>query len=263
MYTQPARKPRISRATLFLFSAYARMYLRRHLHSLRVVRGSLPAIPDGPVIVCLNHPSWWDPLVALTLARASFRDRKHYAPIDSVSLARYRLFEHLGFFGIEPHSVRGATRFLGTARAILGDPASALWVTAEGVFTDVRIRPVRLRSGVGHLVHSLDSVTVLPLAIEYAFWEERAPEALACWGDAIPVQCGGSRPSEEWTRVIASGMETALDRLAGLSTGRDKNAFDVVLRGSAGIGGIYDLWNKLRARLRGEHFVVRHGTEEF
>jgi hypothetical protein len=44
---------------------------------------------------------------------------------------------------------------------------------------------------------------------------------------------------------------------------RQKDAFDVVLRGKAGVGGVYDLWRKLKARLRGDRFAVQHGSEEF
>jgi 1-acyl-sn-glycerol-3-phosphate acyltransferase len=257
-------RPRVSEATLRFFSAYTRLYLRRHFHSLRVVRGTVPrALDDVPLIVCLNHPSWWDPLIALELANSTFPRRTHYAPIDSSALARYRIFERLGFFGIEPNSVKGAAQFLSASRAVLFDPRSALWVTAEGTFSDVRTRPVRLRSGVGHLLHSLRSVAVVPLALEYTFWEERMPEALACWGPVMRVADGRDHKPADWTREIASGMEAALDRLAEHSRSRDKSAFDVLLRGSAGIGGIYDVWRRLKARLRRERFVAQHGTEEF
>ena len=41
-------------------------------------------MPDGPLIVVLNHPSWWDPLVGLVLAelipdRADFRHERECA----------------------------------------------------------------------------------------------------------------------------------------------------------------------------------------
>lgn len=264
MLRQSADKPRISGATFRFFSSYTRMYVRRHFHSLRVVRGSAPNVTKGtPVIVCLNHPSWWDPLVALTLANATFSGRAHYAPIDSNALATYRIFERLGFFGIEPNSLAGAARFLQIGRAILADPRSVLWITAEGAFTDVRTRPVKLRSGVGHLIHSLDTVKIVPLALEYVFWEERAPEALACWGEPISVTGGSLRRPGEWTEAISRELEVALDRLAQLSSTRDKKSFEVVLQGGAGIGGAYDLWRRLRALLHGRRFLRQHGSEEF
>ena len=225
------------------------------MHSVRVVRGSAPAGLDGrPLIVCMNHPSWWDPLTALTLARHTFPSRSHYAPIDAAALAKYPIFEHLGFFGIEPSSRRGAVQFLCTGRAILADPASVLWVTGEGAFTDVRKRPVRLKPGVERLACRTNAA-VVPLAIEYVFWEERAPEILACWGE--PLLNASS------TEEIAAHLESTMDRLAVLSQSRQASEFEVVLSGRAGVGGVYDLWRSLRARIAGRRFVPQHGSEDF
>src|SRR5690606_795153 len=121
---------------------YAHFYVRRHLHAVRVVTGSAPAKLHGwPLIICLNHPSWWDPLIALALANATFPERIHYAPIDSVALSQYQIFQRIGFFGVEPGTIRGSERFLRIGKAILADPGNALWITGEGAFTDVRIRP--------------------------------------------------------------------------------------------------------------------------
>ena len=228
------------------------------MHALRVVRGSAPPPMNGrPLIVCMNHPSWWDPLVALTLARSAFPDRNHYAPIDASALAKYPMFERLGFFGIEPKSTRGGATFLRTGRAILSDPRSVLWVTGEGAFTDVRTRPVKLKPGIGRLLRFAKNVAVIPLAVEYTFWEERSPEVLACWGEPLLAPDGDS------TAAIQSHLESALDRLSHLSQTRQYTAFDVVLSGSAGVGGVYDVWRRLRARLSGRPFAPQHGREEF
>ena len=232
------------------------MFLRRHMHSVRVARGSSPSGLDGrPVIVCLNHPSWWDPLVALTLARQTFPERKHYAPIDSAALAKYPMFERLGFFGIEPDSARGAATFLRCGKAILADNRSVLWVTAEGSFTDVRTRPVRLKDGVARLAQQSPTALVVPLALEYVFWQERAPEVLACWGE--PLSSGAT------TEQIAAILESTMDRLAQFAKNRQAAAFNVVLSGAAGVGGVYDLWRGLRARVTGRRFAPQHGSEEF
>ncbi len=50
---------RRSPALLALFRAYARRYVRRHFHGVWVQQPP-PAIA-GPVLVVMNHPSWWDP----------------------------------------------------------------------------------------------------------------------------------------------------------------------------------------------------------
>src|SRR5207253_10605254 len=50
------------------------------------------------------------------------------------------------------------------------------WIAAEGQLTDPRVRPLRLRSGVGHLAARVRQAVLLPLALEYPFWEERTPD---------------------------------------------------------------------------------------
>ena len=70
-----------------------------------------------------------DLLIALALAKATFGGRSHYAPIDSAALSKYPIFERVGFFGIDPGTIRGAERFLQTSKTILADPKNTLWIT--------------------------------------------------------------------------------------------------------------------------------------
>ena len=45
-------------------------------------------------------------------------------------------------------------------------------------------RPVRLRPGLAHLARRVPGATIVPLALEYPFWDERTPEALCRFGSA-------------------------------------------------------------------------------
>src|SRR5947209_5205878 len=101
--------PEISLGLFRLFGAYLEWYLRRNFHSVRVSGASQAVVPSArPLVICLNHPAWWDPLIALTMAMRLFPDRKHYGPIESRALSKYRFFERIGFFGIEPGTASGA-----------------------------------------------------------------------------------------------------------------------------------------------------------
>jgi 1-acyl-sn-glycerol-3-phosphate acyltransferase len=245
-----------------LFARYVRRYLARNFHTVRLARAGRPFVPDGgPLVVVLNHPSWWDPLVGLVLADL-FPRYQHYAPIDAAGLAKYRFLERLGLFGVEVGTSRGALAFLRTSLAALAQPRTALWVTAQGKFTDPRERPVRLREGVGHLVRRLEGATVLPLAIEYPFWQERFPEALAHFGEPIPIGHGRDRTVTEWMGRIESGLAAAQDELAAAAQKRDPEAFEVLIGGKTGVGGVYDLWRRARALLSGQRFESAHAAEE-
>ena len=244
-----------------LFRRYARRYAAKHLHAVRMSKvGRPPAAPQGPTIIVLNHPSWWDPLMGFILS-GLFPDRTHWAPIEAVGLRQYRFLARAGMFGVETGTARGAVEFLRTAQAILTDPRATLWITAQGRFVDARERPGRLRSGTGHLAERLESGLILPLALEYTFWDQRTPEALAYFGEPMAIADGPGRTAREWTEAIARNLERVQDALAAEAVRRDPELFDVVVSGRAGVGGVYDGWRRLKAWLRGRRFRADHGVE--
>lgn len=258
--------PTVSPLLLSMFGRYCEGYLGRHFHAVRLSKGQRPdpvAIRDKPLIVYFNHPSWWDPLLCLQLAARLFPDRTHYGPIDASALGKYKFFEKLGFFGVEPGTARGARRFLSVSQEILSRPATALWIAAQGRFTDPRERPVRLRSGIGHLASKVPKAVLLPLAFEYPFWEERSPEALARFGEEVASGDADLDPAD-WTPILEERLGSALDLLADEALARDTSRFEVMLGGGggAGVGGVYDTWRRLKARFKGERFRPEHGEEE-
>jgi 1-acyl-sn-glycerol-3-phosphate acyltransferase len=263
-HKQTETSPAVSPLLVSMFGRYCEGYLARHFHAVRLSKAQRPdpvAIHGKPLIVYFNHPSWWDPLICLQLASLLFPGRAHYGPIDAAALGKYRFFEKLGFFGIESGTARGARRFLSASQEILARPDTALWVAAEGCFTDPRERPVRLRSGIGHLASRVRDAVLLPLALEYPFWEERSPEALARFGEEIPTG-DADLAAADWTPILEDGLGSALDALAAESLARDPARFEVLLGGTAGVGGVYDAWRRLKARFHGERFEPRHGGEE-
>jgi 1-acyl-sn-glycerol-3-phosphate acyltransferase len=238
-----------------------RFYLGHNFHAIRLSKSGRPSpAPDGALIVVLNHPSWWDPLVCFVLSEL-FADRAHFWPMDADALRRYRLFGRLGAFGIEPNSIRGAKEFLRTSSAILAHPRNALWITAQGRFADVRERPPGILPGVAHLARRLERAVILPLAIEYPFWEERYPEALARFGGPIVVERGDERSVEHWRTCIEGALASTQDALASEAQRRDPVAFETLVGGNAGVGGIYDWWRWFRARLLGKDFRTEHGAK--
>jgi len=271
----PQRVPWLVRGFLW----YVRRLVRRSTHAVRVLDGHAPPAieTDTPVIVCMNHPSWWDPMVASVLADTHLRRRRHYAPIDAAMLEQYGVFKRLGFYGVERGTRRGAAAFLRQTETILdshtpGGPV-AVWVTAQGDFTDVRARPVKLAAGLAHVVARAAKAgrpaVVLPLAVEYAWWEQRTPEVLVAYGERLSV-AAGSGPGLT-SGALAGGvaalneelerrLTAAMDALAAAAIGRDPTRFAVVLGGKAGVGGAYDGARRLKAWVTGRRFDPRHGV---
>jgi hypothetical protein len=176
--------PDFSPAFFSLFSRYARWYVGRSFHAVRLSLGGLPPETDSdrPMVIFLNHASWWDPMIAVLLAERFWKSRPHYAPIEAAALEKYRFFRKLGFFPVEKHSPRGARQFLQTSLKILDQPGAILWITPEAQFVDPRRRPTDLLPGLSHLARRAPHAVFVPLAIEYPFWQERFPEALCRFG---------------------------------------------------------------------------------
>lgn len=243
--------PTRSRWLMRWFGRYVRRYAGRHFAAVRVSGESRLASlsQNEPIIVVLNHPSWWDPLIGILLTQI-FRDRDHYAPIDADSLRRFRFFGRLGFFGVEQGTVHGAVTFMRTGESILRRPASMLWITAQGRFADPRARPLNLRSGISHLGHRLGRGFVLPLALEYPFWEERRPEALARFGAPLDLSSFREASVDHLATTIEESLTNTMEELAGLAQRRDPAAFRILLAHRGGITPIYDWWLKLRGAPR-------------
>jgi len=235
--------------------------MARNFHGVRVAKPGPPALPAGvPVLVCANHPGWWDPAFLMVLATRLFPDRRGFGPIDARAIGKYRFMRRIGLFPVVSDSTAGAVTFLTVGRALMQRPDTMLWVTAEGRFTDPRRRPVVLRGGPAHLVTRLPRAVVLPLALEYPFWDERTPEALCHFGPALDSADHPGLSPAGWQDLMTLHLAETMDALAAGAMGRDPGRFTTLLDGRVGVGGVYDIWRRARAWSRGERFDPAHGT---
>ena len=242
------------------FRLYLRWYFWRKFHSVRLSRSGLPVIELArPVVIYCNHPSWWDPAVFLLALPKVMPGRRGFAPMDAAELQRYALFRRMGIFGIELRTNSGAAKFLRTSKQVLRTPYTCLCVTAEGAFTDSRLRPVTLRPGLAHLARLCPDAIFLPLALEYSFWNESKPEALLRFGPPVRPAENGSGVAQ-WQRALEAGLTETMDHLATESATRNPAKFMQLFGGTAGVGGIYDVWRRVRAAAGGPRFTAEHET---
>ena len=241
------------------FADYAARRLRRNFFRVRLL-GELPGPvpPEVPLVIYGNHASWWDPLIALAIRPIFFPAREAYAPIDAAMLERYGIFKSLGFFGVDRSSIRGVTDFLDHAEAILRRPNVILLITPQGRFADVRERPLGFQKGIARLAQRVPNALFLPLATEISYWEESKPEILLHVGPPFHPDLSGSR--DAILGELESELEGALDRLSQASIARDPSAFRDLFVGSAGVGGVYDLWRSLKGWLTGRPVNLLHGN---
>jgi 1-acyl-sn-glycerol-3-phosphate acyltransferase len=249
-----------SRRAVGLFSIYLRWYVRRHFHCVRVANaGRIPPLAH-PLILFVNHASWWDPLTAMLLAQRILPERDHYAPMDEVALAHYGVFRPMGFFPVDNGTNRGAAQLLRAGAQVLARPGSVLWITPESQFQDVRKRPIVFRPGLGSLMSRTGRMTCVPIAIEYAFWNERLPEILVNVGEPLEIADGTMEDARTWTNLLSYATAATLDELAMLAMERDPEAFETVLSGASGIGGVYELWKRFMCAVTGRPYYHDHGS---
>lgn len=241
--------PKISAPTLWFFRGVAKRYFRKHFRSVMAQRLNLLREAKGPSIVYGNHSSWWDPLLMILLAHAALPGRRHYAPMDAAALERYPIFRRLGVFPVEMGSGRGAAMFLQVSERVLRS-GGVLWLTPQGRFADPRAVPLRFKAGLGMLAARLPDVPLLPMAVEYTFWDERLPEALVRIGEALHVSDGASIALA--TSELEQALAVEMQALETASVTRDAAAFETVLRGGRGTGGVYALARRLRGFFSGK-----------
>ena len=237
------------------FAGVMRRQMSAAFRAVRVARPGVPAMPpDAPVIVYSNHPSWWDPAFCIVLGSTFFPDREGYGPMEAAALERYGFMRRIGIFGVTPGTPAGAAAFLRAGRRILKDPRRMLWVTAQGSFADPRARPLALQGGVARLMSRMPGAVALPLALEYPFWSEKRPEALAAFGAPVPA---GPDPAT-LEAALCGALEATQDDLAARAMARDPAAFERILGRRAGVGGVYGGWQRLRAAAMGRSHDPEH-----
>ncbi|MBR0652168.1 glycerol acyltransferase [Roseomonas terrae] len=257
----PPRDPvalRSARHIAFFDVAFTRFF-RRHMRALRIPAWGMPAIPPGaPAVVFANHPSWWDGMAVMLIGRRLLGDRQVFTPMDAAALEKYAFMRRIGVFGIEPGTPRGAAAFLQTARRVLGEPSHLLWINAPGRFADPRERPVPIAPGLARLPELAQTAHFVPLALDYPFWSERKPEMLAAFGQPVPAASLLALDRDARIASFATALADTCDRLTQDAITRDPSRFETILQGREGMGGVYQLWRRAGAMLRGQRFDPRH-----
>lgn len=186
---------------LRLLQAYVRRRLRKAFADLRVhgLDELQAARRESGAILCVNHVSWWDPMVMCALD--PLLDGSGYALMDGDALRRWPFFGWAGAVAVDrghgPEALRGS---LARAAAICGEPGRVLAVFASGTQRPAHL-PLLYRPGI-LTIQDEAQVPIVPAALRYDFIQgPRAVVHLFC-GSAIPALKGGSRGAR--LRVLES-----------------------------------------------------------
>ena len=233
------------------FYWYVRRLFAKKFHAVRLESSSVgvaQSLDDSssPLLIVMNHSSWWDALVFVYFRGAFCPTRTVRGPMDRLQLKRFAMFRRLGVFGIDPdnpQSLPAMVRYL--QGEINKDPRLMIVLTPQGMFTDVRT-PVEIRPGAAVLAAKIRGVRVVAAAVEYGFWTDARPELFLRIQD---VQTPVDPTTAGWQRAISLAMQCNANELAARVIARDADAFDVLIGGAtAKIHPIYDLWLRITGR---------------
>lgn len=241
------------------FRAYNRLYLRRSFHRIHL-DGSLSGLKgDGktPLLLCLNHSSWWDLLLGLYLSD-HLTDWDMYGVMDERQLRRYRLFSRLGVIGVDRETLRGAREFLDYTRTLLAGQPRALCLTPQGEFVSNAIRPVHFQPGIGALAGQLKAFLFTTVVFDYEFWSEKQPEAFISVRPAEYVVVDSDFDRRAFVHRQERQMEQHLDALTALRVQRDPTLFQTLLEGGSSISPVYNTLRRASAWLRREPVALSH-----
>jgi 1-acyl-sn-glycerol-3-phosphate acyltransferase len=233
------------------FQWYVRRLLRKRFFAVRISRSGLPNVEAwcsgrGPLLLLLNHSSWWDPILLALLQGVCCPDRRVIAAMDRVQLERFTIFRRMGVFGIDPDDPASLPALVDHVhRVVMQEPRTIVMLTPQGRFTDVR-EPMRLRPGAAALAARLPDVRALSVSLEYPFWLDAKPEVLMRFCD---VQSPEVSSTAAWQRALTAAMQANADALAAESIARDPSGFDTLLGGGvARVNPFYDLWLRMTGR---------------
>ena len=231
--------PPISSVAFRLFARSVRGSFRRHFRAVMAQNAERLENARPPLIVFSNHASWWDPALCVLLGRLLMPNAQHFVPVPPATLRRFP--EKAGFFPADSSSSRGAADFLRTAEAILRD-RGVLWMTPQGRSADVREFPVAFRPALGALAARVPEATLLPLAAEYTFWDERLPRVLLRCGE--PLQTSPETAPETLSRDLESALAATMLTLQRASCARDAASFRTLEEGRRRLGALGGLFGK-------------------
>ena len=242
---------RRSKRFMDFFGWYTGRLFRKRFAAVRFERESLACLSgldghDGPVIMLGNHPSWWDPLVAVLLSATQTPARPMMAVMDADELERFGFFRRLGVMGVDPDDPSSLEPMVSYLEGEFArERRSTLWITPQGHFTDVRA-PLRLRPGAARLAARLPGVRVGALAMEFCFWDEQLPQLCIRY---VEVATPERETTTGWLRSMSEAMRSNQEALAALVIARRADPFTVIGgKGVAGHNPVYDLWLRLRGR---------------
>lgn len=245
----PAARNRLAKALIFRTlvltacrGSFSRVWLK--------VDGPLPHPSEGPLVVYMNHPGWWDGYMAFLLDTLVFRERfESYIMMEERQLRAYRFFALCGAFSVDrkrPGEAERSVRYI--SRLLRERRERILWILPQGRIAPNDRRPLRVYPGAARVALQSGEPLLWPVALRYEFRGEQLPEAFIRVGPAHRAAPGATE--ESLTEEIRERLTAAVDALRDEVNEERTESYQALLEGRAGINRMFDRFLALLPRRR-------------
>jgi 1-acyl-sn-glycerol-3-phosphate acyltransferase len=205
--THAPSRPRSAAAVAF-FRWFAGRKLQRELDGV-YVRGhaTLRAHLDrGPVVLALNHASWWDILLIIWLDGLLDADAR--AVMDAANLRKLPYFGLIGAVPLDRSEPTRAWRDLSAIARLLDRPNRLVFLYPQGRHRPTGLRPLGLKAGV-RVLAATSGATVIPASVQYGFRETERVTATLDIGAPLPAPTGPDDPA--WLAHLEAALVAGLE----------------------------------------------------
>lgn len=181
--------PGYSRVAWAAFETVFRPWMARRLDGIHV-RGLEHAtrVPDAPVILAANHPSWWDGFLLREVHRRIRPEAPFHVVMSEAELRRFPFFRWLGAVPLSPATM-GPRRLLRALSArVEARPDAVIGYFPQGRIWPSHRRPLGVRPGAAWLASRLPRAAVLPVGLHLEPLTRPGPAAFISVGRPLPIR---------------------------------------------------------------------------
>jgi 1-acyl-sn-glycerol-3-phosphate acyltransferase len=207
-----------------MFARHARSRLRATFGRV-LVRGASEAreaLAGGPLLVVVNHSTWWDPLVILWLSELVLL-ADGYALMDAKNLRRLPFFAKVGGFGVDLEDPTDGARGIRYAAKLLDAPGRVVFVFPQGTERSP-FAPVELLPGAAQIARVAKRARIVSLGLRYVFGASERPDLWISLGEAETP----ARSVDQGLRQQTRAIEAELSRIDQAIDTHESAAFETV-----------------------------------
>jgi chlorobactene lauroyltransferase len=214
-----------------IFSVYNQNLIKRRFHSLKVENLNNLKQKDKrvPLVVYLNHSSWWDGLIFYHLGKIASLDQ--FVMMEEKQLKNLQLFRKLGAFSVVRENPREAVKSINYAVNLLKEKTDrTLWIFPQGEIKPNDSRPLYFFHGISRIIEKLGHCRVLPVALRYEFLSEFKPEVFVKVGEIQKFQMNKDFDSKEMTKNLELKLTKLLDNLRNDIAAQNTGSYENIVK---------------------------------